>query len=66
MLKAVATGLRAFGASAATAAPVLARDLIALAAVGLIAFGAWRIYEPAGFIVGGALLLTGALLTAKR
>lgn len=66
MLKSVAANLGTFGARVAAAAPVVARDLIALGAVGLIAYGAWLVYLPAGFIVGGALLLTGALLTAKR
>lgn len=38
------------------------RDLVALAGAGLVAFGAWRVYPPAGFIVGGVLLVAGAWL----
>jgi len=32
--------------------------------VGLVSYGAWMIYPPAGFIVGGILLIVGALLIA--
>ena len=34
--------------------------LIAGGAVG-VAYGAWLVYQPAGFIVGGALALAGGL-----
>lgn len=49
-------------------APLLApalRDAAGIAGASLIAYGAWRIYAPAGFIVGGALLLAGSLLLAR-
>ena len=31
-----------------------------------ITAGAWQIYHPAAFIVGGILLLSGASLAARR
>jgi hypothetical protein len=40
-------------------------DLGLIAGAGLIAYGCWLIYEPAGLIVGGVLLLTGAVLVAR-
>lgn len=43
----------------------LARDAAGLAGAGLIAYGAWLVYAPAGFIAGGALLIAGALLLAR-
>ncbi len=59
---------RAVFAVLATLAPVLpliARDGAGLAGAGLVAYGAWMIYAPAGFIVGGGLLMAGAYLNAK-
>ena len=44
--------------------PGLLRDLAGLGGVGLVAYGAWLIYPPVGFIVGGCLLILGALLLA--
>lgn len=40
-------------------------DVAGLAGVGLLSFGSWLVYRPAGFIVAGALLLTLAVLTAR-
>ncbi len=48
----------------AAAVPGLLRDLAGLSGVGLVSYGAWLIYPPAGFIVGGSLLILGALLLA--
>jgi hypothetical protein len=62
MLKKIGSGL----AKAATAVPELALNLVGFAGAGLIAYGAWLIYQPAGFITGGVLLLGGALLIARR
>lgn len=36
-------------------------DAAGIAGAGLIAYGAWLVYHPAGFIVGGVLLLAGAV-----
>lgn len=51
---------------AGAALPTLFWNLTGLGGMGLIAYGAWLVYEPAGFIVGGVLLLGGALLLAPR
>jgi hypothetical protein len=48
------------------AIPVLMRDVAGVAGVGLVAYGAWRIYEPAGFIVGGLCLVAAAFLLGGR
>lgn len=39
--------------------PVLLRDGAVLAGAASITYGAWLIYRPAGFIVGGVLLIIG-------
>ena len=44
--------------------PGLVRDLAGLCGVGLVSYGAWMIYPPAGFITGGLLLIIGALMVA--
>lgn len=45
--------------------PVLLRDGAGLSGALLVSYGAWRIYEPAGFIVLGVLLLAAAWRAAK-
>lgn len=42
----------------------LLRDVIGVSGAAAIAYGAWDIYPPAGFIVGGALALVGAIIHA--
>lgn len=44
------------------AMPALIRSAIAIGGAGLIAYGAWLVYAPAGFIVGGILLIVGVFL----
>lgn len=46
------------------AMPGFLRDLVGLSGVGLVAYGAWLIYPPAGFITAGFLLIVGALMVA--
>jgi hypothetical protein len=41
------------------------RDIAGLAGAGSIAYGAWSIYAPAGFIVGGIMLIALVLLTSR-
>lgn len=53
-------------AKAAEVLAPLVRDAAGLAGAGLIAYGASLVYEPAGYIVGGMMLLVGALLSARR
>lgn len=45
------------------AAPALIRSAIGISGAGLISYGAWSIYEPAGYIVGGILLICGVILS---
>ena len=60
MMKPLATALHTI----AGAVPGVVRDLAGLSGVGLVSYGAWLIYPPAGFIAGGSLLIVGALLAA--
>ena len=60
MMKLLAAAVRTI----AGAVPGLVRDLAGLCGVGLVSYGAWMIYPPAGFIAGGILLIVGALLIA--
>lgn len=39
--------------------------LLLLSGAGLIAYGAWEAYRPAGPIVGGILLIAGVILRAR-
>ena len=41
-------------------------DLSALVGAGLVSYGAWMVYEPAGFIVLGLMLLTAGVVSALR
>jgi hypothetical protein len=58
MMKLLAAAVRTI----AGVVPGLVRDLAGLCGVGLVSYGAWMIYPPAGFITGGILLIVGALL----
>jgi hypothetical protein len=42
------------------------RDLGGLAGAGLLAYGAWQTYPPAGYLVGGAILLAGAWIAGRK
>lgn len=35
------------------------RDMVALGGVGLLGYGAWLAWQPAGFMVAGAILVLG-------
>ena len=50
----------------ASVAPAVIRDLSAIAGAGLVAYGAWLAYPPAGYIIAGAIMLTAAILGARR
>ena len=41
-------------------------DLCGMAGSGLVAYGAWLVYHPAGLMTGGAVLLAGAWLSARN
>jgi hypothetical protein len=57
-----ALGLRLLGTVAAGLRP---DAMMACGAAG-IAYGAWQMYQPAGFIVGGGLLLIAGVLAARK
>ena len=44
---------------------VILHDLIGVIGASLVAYGAWLVFPPAGFITGGVLLLAGALLLSR-
>jgi len=50
--------------SLALALPDLVRDLVGMTGAALVAYGAWQIYQPAGFITGGAMLIAGVAYSA--
>ena len=58
MMKLLAAAVRVI----AGVVPGLVRDLAGLCGVGLVSYGAWLVYPPAGFITGGLLLIIGALM----
>lgn len=41
------------------------RDAAGVAGVASIAYGAWLVYEPSGFIVAGILVLAAAVASAR-
>jgi hypothetical protein len=45
--------------------PEIIADLAGIAGAGLLGWGAYSIYEPAGFIAGGVMLLVGAVLFSR-
>lgn len=56
-------GAKAFG----RALPAVVRDIVGLAGVASIAYGAWLVAPSAGYITGGSLLVLGVILiSAKR
>jgi hypothetical protein len=60
MMKPLAAALRTI----VGAIPGFVRDLAGFCGVGLVSYGAWMIYPPAGFITAGLLLIIGSLLIA--
>lgn len=43
----------------------LTEGALLLAGAGLIAYGAFEVYRPAGSIIGGILLIAGVILRAR-
>lgn len=41
-------------------------DLLLVAGAGLLAYGAWLVHQPSGFIVGGILVLAQGLAMARN
>jgi hypothetical protein len=52
--------------AARKATPHAVCDLAGFSGAALISYGAWLIYPPAGFIVGGLLLMAFAMLVGRR
>ena len=44
----------------------IARDLLALGGAASISYGAWLMYEPAGFVVAGLIALAASLVGVLR
>lgn len=44
------------------AAPMVLADIAGTVGAGLIAYGAWLAWPPAGFVVGGLQLMAAAVL----
>ena len=42
-----------------------APDLLMVGGTAAISYGAWLIYQPAGYITGGVLLIAGGVLAAR-
>lgn len=66
MRKALGKLINTAAVPAGNALRVLAQALPGLAGVGLLAYGAWLAWPPAGFIVAGALLLADAAWEQNR
>lgn len=49
----------------AAAIPSLLIDASGIAGVCLVSYGSWLVYAPAGFIVGGMLLIVAALTLGR-
>lgn len=60
MQKMITAGLR----RAFAAVPFVLREIAIVGGIALVAYGAWLVYPPAGFITGGLLLLIGGILAA--
>lgn len=58
--------LRKISRSIGAVLPGIILDAAGIAGVGLVAYGAWMIYPPAGFITGGVLVLAGVLLSSGK
>lgn len=48
-----------------SALPALLRDVCGMAGAIMIAWGTAQIYRPAGIVVGGLMLVTGAILLGR-
>jgi hypothetical protein len=46
--------------------PHVIADGVGIAGAGAVAYGAWLIYAPAGFLVGGGLAMTLSVLAGRK
>jgi hypothetical protein len=56
--------LKSLLAAAGALTPSLARDALGVGGLAAITYGAWLIYRPAGFIIGGLFAVVAAALLA--
>jgi hypothetical protein len=54
------------GRAIASRVPHVIADGLGFAGAGAIAYGAWLIYVPAGFLVGGALAMALSVLIGRK
>jgi hypothetical protein len=54
------------GRAIVRATPHVLADGLGFAGAGAIAYGAWLIYVPAGFLVGGALAMALSILFGRK
>jgi hypothetical protein len=66
MIKGAARSVAASLRAIIRAIPAMIVDLAGIAGAGSIAYGAWLIYVPAGYIVGGLILVAGAYRLGVR
>jgi hypothetical protein len=59
-------GLHKAIAVAVRRTPHVVADALGFAGAGAIAYGAWLIYVPAGFLVGGVLLMALSMLIGRK
>lgn len=62
----VSAGLSRAASAALRRAPHVIFDTVGFAGAGAIAYGAWLIYVPAGYLVGGALAMALSVLFGRR
>jgi len=60
------SGLRKALVACVRRVPHVMIDGMGFAGAGAIAYGAWLIFVPAGFLVGGVLLMTLSFLFGRR
>ncbi|MBW9090848.1 hypothetical protein JNB91_23840 [Rhizobium wenxiniae] len=41
-------------------------DILAVIGLGILSYGAWLVYQPAAFILAGALIIMAAIGMARR
>jgi hypothetical protein len=64
-MKNISSALFAAARRTSALAPALAIDLAGIGGISSIAYGAWLIYPPAGYIVGGCIVVTIVILMAR-
>lgn len=62
----VSAGLSRATSAAFRRAPHVVFDMLGFAGAVAIAYGAWLIYVPAGFLVGGALAMALSILIGRK